>query len=172
MDSLTVTLPYLSSHLCIGYLDPASGSILWQVLLGGIATGAVALRLGWRHVAAYLAVPAGIQFMADHDWPRVQARCHELIRYARQKITALTKLNPVTPDAPTWFAQMASFPLPPCDGEALQRKLYDEFKVEVPILTWQGQQFIRLSVQGYNTQADIEALLEALSKVIRALECR
>jgi isopenicillin-N epimerase len=119
---------------------------------------------GTQDIAAYLAVPSAIQFMADHNWPRVQDRCHGLLRYARQEISALTQLNPITPDAPTWFAQMATFPLPPCDGETLQRKLYDEFSVEIPILTWQGQQFIRLSVQGYNTQPDIEVLLEALSK--------
>jgi isopenicillin-N epimerase len=121
---------------------------------------------GTRDIAAYLAVPTAIQFMADHNWPGVQSRCHELIRYARRKITELTKLDPVTPDTPTWFAQMATFPLPSCDRETLQRKLYDEYNLEIPILTWQGQQFVRLSVQGYNTQADIDVLLEAFTKLL------
>jgi hypothetical protein len=42
--------------LCIAYLDPASGSMLLQVLLGGLAGAAVALKLGWRHITQYLAI--------------------------------------------------------------------------------------------------------------------
>jgi len=78
----------------------------------------------------------------------------------------LTQLEPISPDDPTWFAQMAAFPLPYCEGEVLQRRLYDEFNIEIPIITWNGQTFIRLSVQGYNTPADINALLEALNGLL------
>ena len=36
------------------YLDPGSGSMLLQVLLGGAAALAVALRLAWHRVSAAL----------------------------------------------------------------------------------------------------------------------
>jgi hypothetical protein len=55
MHLLTVELPYLAFCVCLGYLDPASGSMLLQILLGGIAGAAVVLKLGWRHIVAYLA---------------------------------------------------------------------------------------------------------------------
>lgn len=35
------------------YLDPANGSILLQVILGGVAGGAVALRLFWGRIRAF-----------------------------------------------------------------------------------------------------------------------
>jgi hypothetical protein len=54
MDGFATTLPYLGTLACIGYLDPASGSMLLQILLGLIAGAAVALKLGWRHIAACL----------------------------------------------------------------------------------------------------------------------
>ena len=41
---------------------------------------------GTRDPAAYLSVPAAIQFQAEHDWPRVRAECHELLREARRRI--------------------------------------------------------------------------------------
>ena len=91
---------------------------------------------GTRDIAPFLAVPAAIRFMEQHDWPQVRHRCHELIRCARGAITDLTGLAPITPDAPDWFSQMAAFPLPPCDAEALQRRLYDEFRVEIPVISW------------------------------------
>ncbi|MGH9379750.1 MAG: hypothetical protein ACRD2Z_03945 [Thermoanaerobaculia bacterium] len=34
------------------YLDPASGSMFLQLVLGGVAGAAVALRLFWRRLAA------------------------------------------------------------------------------------------------------------------------
>jgi len=121
---------------------------------------------GTRDIAACLAVPAAIQFMKTHNWPAVQRGCHQLVRHARHAITELTNLAPVTPDAPTWFGQMAAFPLPACDGETLQYRLYNEFAVEIPITIWNGQPLVRISVQGYNTQADVDALLEALASLL------
>jgi isopenicillin-N epimerase len=107
-----------------------------------------------------------LQIRAQHHWHVVRNDCHELLRTARRKLIALTQLKPISPDEATWFAQMAAFPLPAGEGEALQRKLYDEFNIEIPIITWNGQPLVRLSVQGYNTLADIEALLAALSQLL------
>jgi isopenicillin-N epimerase len=121
---------------------------------------------GTRDPAAYLSVPAAIQFQAEHDWPRVRHECHKLLQEARQRIQELTGLPPICPDSPEWYAQMAAFPLPACDGVTLQRRLYDEYRVEVPIIEWGGRQFVRVSVQGYNTAEDVEALVRALGDLL------
>jgi len=121
---------------------------------------------GTRDIAPFLAVPAAIQFMEEHNWTHVRQVCHELVRYARRAITALAKVAPITPDAPDWFSQMAAFPLPPCDAEGLQRRLHDEFRVEVPIITWHERQFVRISIQGYNVQPDVDTLVEALREIL------
>jgi isopenicillin-N epimerase len=122
---------------------------------------------GTRDIAAYLAVPAAIHFMREHDWPDVRQKCHELVRHARKEIAERTGLPPITPDAPTWFSQMAVLPIPACDLPTLCRRLYDEFAIEIPAPAWNGHQFVRLSVQGYNTRADVELLVEALSTLLR-----
>jgi len=121
---------------------------------------------GTRDIAPFLAVPAAIHFMEEHHWSEIRRACHELVRYARQAITEITGLPPITPDAPEWFAQMATIPLPPCDPESLQRRLYDEFGVEIPLVNWNERQFVRISVQGYNTRADVDALRDALRALI------
>jgi len=121
---------------------------------------------GTRDIAAYLATPAAIHFMQAHNWSAVQRDCHALVRDARQRITTLTGLAPISPDEPAWFRQMAAFPLPVCDGEMLQRRLYDEFAVEIPIITWNGYTLVRISIQGYNTRGDVDALVEALSRLL------
>ena len=120
---------------------------------------------GTREVAQFLAVPAAIQFMEEHDWPGVRRACHELVRTARRAVAELTGLPPITPDAPEWFAQMAALPLPPCDGHDLQRRLYERFRIEIPITTWNERHFVRISIQGYNTRADVDALVEGLREL-------
>ena len=117
---------------------------------------------GTRDIAAYLSVPAAIEFRQHHAWSTVQQQCHELLRYTRQRLTALTHLPPISPDSPTWFAQMATFPLPPCQPQELKQRLYNEFKIEIPIITWQGRAFVRVSIQAYNNMEEVEALVAAL----------
>jgi isopenicillin-N epimerase len=117
---------------------------------------------GTRDIAAFLSVPAAIRFREEHHWVQVQQHCHKLALLAYEQVPALTGLPPLSPPSQTWFRQMAAFPLPPCDGAALQRRLYDEFSVEIPVFQHNGRQFIRVSVQGYNTRQDVERFLEAL----------
>ena len=37
-----------------GYIDPGSGSMILQVMLGGLAAAAVALKVFWRRVLDFL----------------------------------------------------------------------------------------------------------------------
>ena len=93
----------------------------------------------------------------------MRAECHELLRYARRRIEELTGLPPICPDSPEWYAQVAAFPRPPCDADELKRRLYDQYRVEVPIFEWGGRQSVRVSVQGYNSEADVETLAGGLA---------
>jgi isopenicillin-N epimerase len=104
--------------------------------------------------------------MREHDWPQVRQACHELVRYARREVAALTGVDPVVPDEETWFSQMAVLPIPPCDMAALRNGLHDEYDIEIPPTRWDGHSFVRLSVQGYNTRADIDRLIEALGALL------
>ena len=121
---------------------------------------------GTRDPAAFLAVPAAIRFLEQHDWPAVRRRCHDLLAGARRAIGALTGLPPLTPDTPDWYAQMAAFPLPPCDGPALKERLYRSYQIEVPVTSWQGLAFVRVSVQGYTSAADVATLVGALADLL------
>ena len=120
--------------------------------------------VGTRDIAAYLATPAAIDFLEAHHWDEVRAACHALAVETRQRITAFTGLPPLSPEA--WFAQMFSAPLPPCDADALKRRLYDEFGVEVPLVVWNGRLLVRVSIQGYNTRADADRLVAALAALL------
>ncbi len=123
-------------------------------------------RQATRDPAAYLSVPDAIAFQAQHDWPTVRAECHELVRLARAGMLELSGEQPIVADDARWFAQMATVPLPAdTDTERLKELLYAEFRVEIPLMRWSCPA-IRVSVQGYNTRADIERLLQALAATL------
>jgi isopenicillin-N epimerase len=117
---------------------------------------------GTRDPAAALTIPAAIRFMQEHDWDTVRRECHQLLREALERISDLTGMVPPCPLDSDFYAQMGVAPLPLCDLKVLKARLYDDYRIEVPVIQWQDKQFIRISVQGYNTRADLDALVEAL----------
>jgi isopenicillin-N epimerase len=122
---------------------------------------------GTRDPAAMLAIPAAIQFMQDYRWDEVRLNCHELLSQAVRRIGDLTGLTPIYPEGQDFFGQMAVAPIPPVtDPVKLKSRLYDEFRIEIPITEWDSKFFLRISVQGYNTQDDIDALIEALEVLL------
>lgn len=135
-----------------------------------IATGSRFIDIlqwtGTKDPTAALAVPTAIRFMQDHNWDGVRAECHVLLRKGIERICDLTGLPPLYPLDSDFYSQMGIAPLPPSDLLALKSRLYGEYRIEVPLLQWQDRQFVRISFQGYNTQADVDALLVALKALL------
>jgi isopenicillin-N epimerase len=135
-----------------------------------IATGSRFIDIlqwtGTRDPAAALTVPTAIQFMKDHDWNDVRRQCHILLRQAIERICDLTKLPPLYPLDSIFYSQMGIAPLPKSDLPILKSRLYDEYQVEVPLIEWNDQQFIRISIQGYNTLDDVDSLVNAVEALL------
>ena len=123
---------------------------------------------GTRDLAAFLTVPAAITFQAQHNWDAVRQQCHRLASDTRQRLNALTGLEPICPDSPPWFTQMFAVRLPThTDLEALKRQLYDAYRIEVPVVLWKHQKFLRVSFQGYNTPEDADTLVAAVERLLQ-----
>ncbi|MBI5081955.1 MAG: aminotransferase class V-fold PLP-dependent enzyme [Chloroflexi bacterium] len=137
---------------------------------------------GTRDLAAFLATPAAIKFQHDHNWDDVRKRCHALAVETRRRVNQVTGLESISPESSEWFNQMVAIRIPllnpkglgdpsglrkdPSGLGLLKTRLYDEFKIEVPVVMWNNQHFIRVSYQGYNTEEEMERLVEALKEII------
>ena len=119
---------------------------------------------GTRDIAAFLSVPDAIAFQAAHDWDSIRQRCHELALQTRERINALTGL-PALSDA-AHFGQMVSVRLPEMDMAALKTRLYDQYRIEVPLVMHHGELLLRVSFQAYNSADDADALLAALEEIL------
>jgi isopenicillin-N epimerase len=122
---------------------------------------------GTRDISAFLSVPTAVRFMEEHHWPDVRERCHKLLGSVRARIADEISLPPVTADSRDLYAQMTGFLLPDGDPEGLQTRLREEFSVEVPTVRFDGRSTLRVSVQGYNTKSDLDALVDALHAALR-----
>ena len=119
---------------------------------------------GTRDIAAFLTVPAAIEFQANHDWEAQRERCHRLAMETNQRICDLTGLAPFSPFNGAFFGQFVAVPLPDGEITALIETMKAE-KIVVPVFTLlqTGQNCIRVSFQAYNTVEDMEKLLGVLS---------
>jgi isopenicillin-N epimerase len=122
---------------------------------------------GTRDLAPFLSVPAAIDYQNNNNWHAVRLNSHSLASQTRQRINHLTGLEPICPDSINWYVQMTSIRLPSgIDIEWLKENLYNKFRIEVPVFSWNDHPMIRVSFQGYNDQSDADALLEALSRLL------
>ena len=112
---------------------------------------------GTRDPSAYLSVPAAIEFQEEHDWPAVRRRSHALLDHARDRLA----LEPLTDD----FVQMLGFSIDAENPTGLTRWLFDEHRIEVPVFETSRGWVMRVSVQAYNDEADVEALARALASL-------
>lgn len=122
---------------------------------------------GTRDLASFLSVPAAIEYQSSNNWSAIQSRCHHLASQTRQRINHLTGLDAICPDSIDWFAQMTAIRLPATINiDTLKESLYNDFNIEVPIIQWNNHPLIRVSFQAYNDQADADALLDALGRLL------
>ena len=119
---------------------------------------------GTRDIAAFLAVPAAIDYMAAHDWPAVRARCFAMALDAKRTIEHMFGTQPICPEDFEWFSQICAIRLPDnTDMDKLGTLMRDHYHVEMPLITWNQYKIARLSVQIYTTQDELDALVELLT---------
>jgi isopenicillin-N epimerase len=121
---------------------------------------------GTRDMSAFLTVPSAIEFQKKNEWDMVRKGCHEILLSALGEINQLTGLESIYPNQGNWFSQMAAVQLPNVNEKLLQQRLYDEFRIEIPVLTWENYKLLRISVQGYNDKKDLNALICGLKTLI------
>ncbi len=120
--------------------------------------------LGTNDLSAYLSVPAAIEFQAQHNWPEIRERCRRLLAKSLERASTLTGLAPLYPPQGRYYEQMAVFDLPRIqDLTAFIARLYQQHRIQIPSMEWNGRQFLRISVQAYNTPEDLDALFAALA---------
>jgi isopenicillin-N epimerase len=123
---------------------------------------------GTRDPSAWLTVPSAIDFARQHDWAKVAAECTQLVQGTAARVRALTGLPGFS--SPEFCApQMVAMSVTACDPLVLQRTLMAEYGIEIPCFKWQDHHIVRVSAQGYNSQAQMDRLVAALTGLLPRL---
>lgn len=127
--------------------------------------------VGTNDPAAYLSVPEAIAYQRAHNWSAVRERCHALLVDGLRRVGEVTGLpSPYAGVCQAYLPrQMGLIPLPTekvGDTAVFKRALYEQFRIKIPIIEWEGHCFTRLSVQAYTEPADVTALVTALTQLL------
>jgi isopenicillin-N epimerase len=123
---------------------------------------------GTRDPCPWLAIPAALGFQERLGWDGIRARIAVLAGYVRERFTRLPGLRLATPDHPALCGAMTAFRLPPgiVAGE-LRRALWEQHRIEAPIIERPEGLLIRVSTHFYTMHAEIDRLAEALETILR-----
>lgn len=122
---------------------------------------------GTRDYSAYLTIPKAIAFMEEQNWALVKKKCHELVIQNAPRFCQLLGTKPLAPLTSEFFGQMFSIPIRTSNPEKLHRLLVDEYRIEIPVARQEKDVYLRYSIQGFNSQQDLDILYEALVHIIK-----
>jgi isopenicillin-N epimerase len=125
---------------------------------------------GTRDYSAFISLPACIEFMETHNWKTVAKACRELTQQNAERFTSLLGCKPLAPLTDEFIGQMLSLPVKTSSPEALQLKLFREHQIEIPVMRQGDDVYLRYSINGFNSQEDLDKLYEALKQVINKSE--
>ena len=132
-------------------------------------------EFGWVGTADPSPWLASIEAMDLHEamgGPTFRAANHRLVQEGRELLAQALRVELPHPDDPELYGSMATIPLPrPAEqARAIQDRLYDRHRIEVPIVPWGGRAWVRISgFSAYNHASEYSRLARALPGVLGAL---
>lgn len=122
---------------------------------------------GTRDISAFLTVPRAIEFMKDHHWEHKAADCRKMVKDNVHRFCTLLNSKPLCPVTDEFLGQMVSIPIRTKEPEVLQRLLFTDYQIEVPVMRLGEHTYLRYSIQAFNTQRDLDVLFAALENILK-----
>ncbi|MHC4969076.1 MAG: aminotransferase class V-fold PLP-dependent enzyme [Planctomycetota bacterium] len=133
-------------------------------------------EFGWqgtRDITAWLGAADAIRFMdRTLGWDRIRRHNHELAVWVQALWCRRWGGEPATPLDGSMLGSMVTVPLPPQapqrfeKPEALQARLFEAHRIEIPVIDWGGRWWIRASCQVYNTTDQYEQAADAVTELL------
>lgn len=125
---------------------------------------------GTRDISAFLATPKVIEFLETNHWDAVAKQSRAIISSNYQRFCDLLKTKPVCPISDEFLVQMASIPVTTSNPIGLKELLFNKYKIEIPVMSLNGNCYLRYSINGYNSQEDLDVLYAALQDILSSTD--
>lgn len=120
---------------------------------------------GTRDYAAFLTIPAAIEFMEQHNWWQVAASCREMVYHNAPVLCDILGAAALAPLQEDYILQLCSVPIKTKEPEKLHDHLRGQYHIQVPVMRHGDKVFLRYSINGFNEQADLDRLFHALKDI-------
>ena len=120
---------------------------------------------GTKDPAAWLSVPASIKYINYKKNTKLFITQSKVLYNFALKLSKTFKM-PLLGDRKFLPPLMISVPVPKVKEIEFQRKLYKNYKIEIPIIPWENKSFARISYQLHNSIKDLEKLEYAFKKLL------
>lgn len=120
---------------------------------------------GTRDFSAFLTTPAALRFLADNNWESRKKTCRDLLKAYYPIVANELDSHVICPLTDEFLGQICSIPIRTKEPLKLKELLYNTYKIEIPVVTFSGQIYLRISFQAYNGEAEIETLINALRDI-------
>ena len=123
---------------------------------------------GTADPTAFLATPFALAFLENLGWQRIRTHNHTLALQGREVVCRALGTEPPIADPDRLHGSMTLVALPEgvvsneTEGDRLHDLLWDEYRVQVPVMAWNGRGYVRLSAHVHNCPADYDRLAVAL----------
>jgi isopenicillin-N epimerase len=125
---------------------------------------------GTNDHSAYLCTPKVIAFLKENNWKEKYAVSRKLVIDNYQRFCDLLQTQPICPITEEFLGQMASIPVRTEKPMELKEVLYNQYKIQVPVMPLNGKVYLRYSMNMYNTQADLDVLYNALVAILKSTD--
>lgn len=129
---------------------------------------------GTNDLSAYLTIPKVIRFLNQNKWNDISNECRNLILYVKNRFKIDKSLCIPTSNNDKHLGQMLSFQVNQNSKFStivkqdqskivqLQKTIYKKSNIHIPIIYWNGSVFMRVSIQAYNSESDINKMFDML----------
>ncbi len=121
---------------------------------------------GTNDVAQYLCTPMVIAFLEENNWKEVSKKSKQIVLENYKRFCDLLGTQPICPITEEFLGQMASVPVKTDKPAELKAILYDKYKIQIPVMPLNENIYVRYSINGYNSQEDLDKLYQALEEII------
>lgn len=121
---------------------------------------------GTRDISAFLATPKVIEFLERNNWSEIAKQSKAIVLANYQRFCDLLHTQPLCPISEEFLVQMASVPVKTSNPVGLKELLFNQYKIEIPVMSLNGNFYLRYSINGYNSQEDLDVLYAALQDIL------
>lgn len=125
---------------------------------------------GTNDLSAYICTPKVVAFLKSNNWKEVSKHCKTLVFNNYQRFCNLVGTKPICPITDEFLGQMASIPIKTNKPMELKTLLYENYKIQIPVMPLNNAIYLRYSMNAYNTQEDLDLLYAALEDILKTTD--